>query len=709
MIKKILTFFLLAVSVISAQSQWVTYTANNTKGLCGSIVTSIAENDSDIWFATDSGIVKYDHVNQLWYNYTTTNGLPNNFVYKILWQNTSVLWAATNGGGVSSYSKQNNQWTTYNHTNGLAANIVRDIAMDSVGNMWFATYGGGLSRYNGTWQTFNTSDGLAGNLVYSLFFDSDNNLWCGTSAGVSMYNGATFVNYTTANGLPSNTITSISQDNAGNIWIGTIAGAAKYDGATWQTYSTTDGLADNIVHSIKKDSVGNMWFATHNGLSMFNGSAWTTYTTSNGLAGNEVYCIFHDTQQNYWFGLIGNGVSIFNGTTWRNLFRTVGMNSNYAYDMAEGNNGDIWFTNGYSGACKFNGTQWTNYRTNTPLANQQVTCLLKDNQGKIWFGTYNGAYAFDGTNWLHYTTFNGLPANYIVSIYMDSEGNLWMGTYSSSNNSVSKFNGSIFTNYYLPSNSGNQVSSICEDLQGRMWFSINNKIYILNGNNLDSINPYVDFSYSNAPYINKIFRADNGDMWIATGDGAFMYSNNVWTHFNEPGNSIYYYYYNNVHTICEDQTGGIWFGANNKLSRFKNNSWIYYYNFNGINPYNINKVLATTDGYLWAAHNSGVSKGKIDLLTSVETQVSEKTIKLSNFPNPFNNSTNIRFDNPKSNKIKLTIFDLYGKIIATLLDDFLPEGEYNIAFETNNLSNGIYFCELITDNKKSVIHLVKTN
>ena len=65
MIKKILTFFLLAVSVLSAQSQWVTYTANNTKGLCGSIVTSIAENDSDIWFATDSGIVKYDHVNQL--------------------------------------------------------------------------------------------------------------------------------------------------------------------------------------------------------------------------------------------------------------------------------------------------------------------------------------------------------------------------------------------------------------------------------------------------------------------------------------------------------------------------------------------------------------------------------------------------------------------------------------------------------------------
>src|SRR5437899_3185348 len=117
----------LIITSASVKSRWVTYTYSNTKGLCGTIVTSILQDNQDMWFATDSGVVRYDTVNLLWYYHTTTNGLGDNFVYKLLWGDNNTLWAGTNANGVSRYDKLTKKWTIYNKTSGLAANIVRDM------------------------------------------------------------------------------------------------------------------------------------------------------------------------------------------------------------------------------------------------------------------------------------------------------------------------------------------------------------------------------------------------------------------------------------------------------------------------------------------------------------------------------------------------------------------------------------------------------
>ncbi|MBN1638855.1 MAG: hypothetical protein JW866_07800, partial [Ignavibacteriales bacterium] len=60
-----------------------------------------------------------------------------------------------------------------------------------------------------------------------------------------------------------------------------------------------------------------------------------------------------------------------------------------------------------------------------------------------------------------------------------------------------------------------------------------------------------------------------------------------------------------------------------------------------------------------------------------------------NYPNPFNPVTKIKFDLPVPNQVSLKIYDILGKEIITLVDDFLEAGIYEIEFNAENLSSGI--------------------
>jgi hypothetical protein len=67
-----------------------------------------------------------------------------------------------------------------------------------------------------------------------------------------------------------------------------------------------------------------------------------------------------------------------------------------------------------------------------------------------------------------------------------------------------------------------------------------------------------------------------------------------------------------------------------------------------------------------------------------------------NFPNPFNPTTNIKFSIPKNAQTYLKIYDVLGNEVSTYFDEFLNAGTYNILFEAQNLSSGIYYYKLVS-------------
>lgn len=65
-----------------------------------------------------------------------------------------------------------------------------------------------------------------------------------------------------------------------------------------------------------------------------------------------------------------------------------------------------------------------------------------------------------------------------------------------------------------------------------------------------------------------------------------------------------------------------------------------------------------------------------------------------NYPNPFNPSTNIRFDIPKAGEITVEVFDMLGRKVASLIQEYKSAGSYTVSFDASGLSSGIYFSRL---------------
>ena len=62
-----------------------------------------------------------------------------------------------------------------------------------------------------------------------------------------------------------------------------------------------------------------------------------------------------------------------------------------------------------------------------------------------------------------------------------------------------------------------------------------------------------------------------------------------------------------------------------------------------------------------------------------------------NYPNPFNPSTKITFNIPVSGNISFKIYDIIGREVKTLVNDFRNAGTYNVEFNGADLSSGVYF------------------
>jgi hypothetical protein len=90
--------------------------------------------------------------------------------------------------------------------------------------------------------------------------------------------------------------------------------------------------------------------------------------------------------------------------------------------------------------------------------------------------------------------------------------------------------------------------------------------------------------------------------------------------------------------------------------------------------------------------------------TSIPTNVEDINLtahhfKLEqNYPNPFNPTTKISWQASISSWQTLKVYDMLGREIATLIDEYKPAGNYDVEFDANDFPSGIYFYQLKTEN-----------
>lgn len=302
----------------------------------------------------------------------------------------------------------------------------------------------------------------------------------------------------------------------------------------------------------------------------------------------------------------------------------------------------------------------------------------------LWevFNNLTGEWSNDGLDIYSYDT-NGNLITHLHQAYIGGE-----------------FLNQFKINYYYDS-SYNLSSSISETWENNNWFTVKRIINFYNDNNLlDStlFQDFVDNQWLNSQLNIYEFDSDLNIMtnlakrweendWVNFAKGLFRYDNNNlisenwFLNFNDQWENWErrFYEYDNdyylIHLYGEEWQNGQWL------------------------PADLGLLIKVPDGT-----KLGYLAKELFFYYSPSTAVdrNDNTIRefnlFQNYPNPFNPSTTISYYLPAQSKVELKIFDLLGNEIVTLVDNIQSAGQYNVEFNSNNLSknlsSGVYFYQI---------------
>ncbi len=131
------------------------------------------------------------------------------------------------------------------------------------------------------------------------------------------------------------------------------------------------------------------------------------------------------------------------------------------------------------------------------------------------------------------------------------------------------------------------------------------------------------------------------------------------------------------------------YGSQYYLNIFLQQNTFYFWRVNAGYSGNISSFWSEVRKFKSSSIYSGINK-----LEEIPTEYR----LYSNFPNPFNPSTNIKFDIPKSSFVRISVFDVMGKEVTTLVNEQLQPGTYETDWNASAFSSGVYFYRLNAGN-----------
>ncbi len=365
---------------------------------------------------------------------------------------------------------------------------------------------------------------------------------------------------------------------------------------------------------------------------------------------------------------------------------------------------------------KWSNGAWVNDTRNTYTYDTQgneLTMLREYWQNGVWvnYCRYSYTYDFDGKELTKSTEY--------------WENGDW--TYAERYNYSYNINGTIYTEILENWSMGGWINVMkttwTYDAQGNLLTELHEL-----GNNVWLLSSRITYTFDTQGNTYKRLY----EKWY---NGGWVNSNcNTYTHDSQG---------NQITNLIENWDNGIWVNSmrydytydaqGNKLTdlwqHWRNESWVevllrtYAYDNNN------NGISGTSDswnGISWAPYTGPIDikyNNNEDLISIYAKKASVKYISFTavenfenlpnnftlsqNFPNPFNPSTTISFDIPKSEFVTLKVFDILGKEVTTLINEEMIAGNYTKTWDAKNLSSGVYFYKLqagkFTETKKMVL------
>ncbi|MFC2175416.1 two-component regulator propeller domain-containing protein [Bacteroidota bacterium] len=354
----------------------------------------------------------------------------------------------------------------YGIEQGLIGAQINDIDQDSLGYLWLATEKG-VSRFDGKKaKNYSQKNGLGTTSCTSILCDSKNQVWIGhLSDGLSLLSNDSIIRFTEVDGFINNQVNDVFEAADGKIWVGTFGGICIYDGQQWSTLTKENGLVSNNVKTIGQDSKGNIWLGTFgSGLNIISGTKIRSIHQGSGLINNYVTSIFKKTSGEMLIGTLG-GFSVFHNNSFKAFTSEDGLLNNQINAIAQ--KGDAIWLGSYSGIDRIDNNTITGLTEENGLPSNEMLSIFCDREDNIWVGSKLGLVKIRNLAFGHFTSTEDLDL-YPTDLYKDSKGTLWVAN---EVGGVLKYNGYAFEPAFKdPDINDHQISSICEDGEGNLWF-----------------------------------------------------------------------------------------------------------------------------------------------------------------------------------------------------------------------------------------------
>ena len=138
--------------------------------------------------------------------------------------------------------------------------------------------------------------------------------------------------------------------------------------------------------------------------------------------------------------------------------------------------------------------------------------------------------------------------------------------------------------------------------------------------------------------------------------------------------------------------------------------YVWYKNNSIINNASSSSYRVTTAGtYLVRVQRGNCGVFSSPYVVTIPCREGELTsTNITSYPNPFNTMVNFNIELPSSSAVSVRLYSLAGQLIDEILhDSYLSAGESNIAYNGEQLTNGIYIAEIKTSSETKRIKICK--